>query len=383
MNIFKVFAFVVACCLFSSCFQEEALNAEADITQAWVHSENMESTFFSATDTVVNVLYTDSNVVFNARHSADITAMSPYFKITEGATIEPANGSMHDFSNGAVRYTVTSEDGMWHRNYNVSFNKITKTVGDTINYDFENYELNPSSQKYYVWHDELGGGNFGNNWANGNEGFAITAGGTAAANYPTAPLANGYKGAGLCLTTCSTGALGALVKKPIAAGNMFLGSFNVQNALGDALTATLFGIPFDKKPIKVTGYYKYTPGKNYTDLNGNTVTGKTDAADIYAVLYRNQDDKGKAVVLDGTNIKTSPLIAGLAEMPVVKPTTEWTKFEITFIYSSDIDPDILNNRGYSFTVVFSSSIDGALFSGAIGSQLLIDNVQIISSEVQE
>ena len=59
------------------------------------------------------------------------------FKITDGATIEPANGSIQDFTNGAVVYTVTSEDGEWKRKYNVTFQEAPLPAQK---YSFENVE---------------------------------------------------------------------------------------------------------------------------------------------------------------------------------------------------------------------------------------------------
>lgn len=44
----------------------------------------------------------------------------------------------------------------------------------------------------------------------------------------------------------NTGSFGAGVNMPIAAGNLFIGKFDVSNALADALRATQFGLPFIK-----------------------------------------------------------------------------------------------------------------------------------------
>ena len=64
---------------------------------------------------------------------------------------------------------------------------------------------------------------------------------------------------------------------------------------------------------------------------------------------------------------------------------EWKTFEIPFVYDNDkeIDLDLLDANGYSLTVCFSSSIDGATFEGAIGSTLLIDKVRIECEEEAE
>lgn len=44
--------------------------------------------------------------------------MAPEFVLTEGATIVPASGTMLDFSKPQT-YTVTSQDGLWSKEYTV------------------------------------------------------------------------------------------------------------------------------------------------------------------------------------------------------------------------------------------------------------------------
>ena len=86
----------------------------------------------------------------------------------------PENGSVQDFSAGPVTYTVTSEDGQWNRTYMVSVNKVATITETEIAIDFENYELEPEKKKYYIWHNVLGDGSLGNDWATGNPGFRIS-----------------------------------------------------------------------------------------------------------------------------------------------------------------------------------------------------------------
>jgi hypothetical protein len=45
-------------------------------------------------------------------------------------------------------------------------------------------------------------------------------------------------------------------------------------------------------------------------------------------------------------------------------------------YRSEVDADILANRGYSLVISFASSWQGGEFKGAIGSKLFLDNVQL-------
>ena len=136
-------------------------------------------------------------------------------------------------------------------------------------------------------------------------------------------------------------------------------------------------MPFDGKPVKFTGYYKYRPGDTFKDRYGN-VENRTDEGAIYAILYKNHDAYGNPVVLYGDNVQTSEQIVAKAIMAEVKPTDEWTKYEIAFDYGGqDLEPETLEKFGYSLAVVFSSSKNGAYFQGAVGSTLYIDKVKII------
>ena len=105
------------------------------------------------------------------------------------------------------------------------------------------------------------------------------------------------------------------------------------------------------------------------------VPGRKDQAHFYAVFYRNHDDAENPVVLDGTNVLSSEYIVSKAQIVGPTPTDEWTYFEMTF-EGGDADPELLSNMGYNFTVVFSSSKDGDLFEGAVGSRLEVDEVMV-------
>ena len=113
------------------------------------------------------------------------------------------------------------------------------------------------------------------------------------------------------LVTRKTGALAQTLNKRIAAGNLFLGEFDPLGALQEPLNATRFGRPFDKRPKRLSGYYRYTPGPTFQNVDGSPVEGKKDVADIYAIFYRNHDANGNAVTLNGANVQTSPLIEPL------------------------------------------------------------------------
>lgn len=365
----------------SSCFKDEAPNAECDIIEASLHVDNPTDIFYNPTDTLVRVLYTDDNISFSVRRKADLTALAPTFLITDGATISPASGSVHDFSNGPVIYTVTSEDKEWSRSYKVSFIPVIRTSKDTLSFNFEDYHLD-SKDKYYIWCENHEDGNMYDDWATGNAGYGLTNGSAGPEAYPSTVLDEGYEGKGVKLVTCSTGPFGQMVKLPLAAGNLFLGTFDMSIALKTPRLATGFGLPFDKKPKTFTGYYKYKPGEKFQNKDESIVEGKVDEASVYAILYRNHDEDGNPVVLNGDNVQTSPLIVAKAIAANIVPTDKWTEFTVDFSYLEDFDLDLLENRGYNLAVVFSSSADGAFFQGAIGSTLCIDNVKIICETVE-
>ena len=164
---------------------------------------------------------------------------------------------------------------------------------------------------------------------------------------------------------------------------MFIGYFDVSKALTNTLKATNFGLPFDRKPLRFTGHYMYTPGSMLMDKYGNEIPGKTDQGDIYAVFYRNHDSAGKPVMLYGDDVLTNSNIVAIARLGEVKATDGWTSFDINFEYTGEVDPAELANRGYNLAVVFSSSIDGAAFCGAIGSTLIVDEVEVVCEETTE
>jgi len=371
-----------SCGFLTSCFKDEPLNAECDIETAVVHTDYPLEMFFQLSDTLINVSSSADSIGFGVRRQADLTNLAPVFTLTPGATITPANGSAHDFSKGAVEYTVTSEDGQWHRVYKVAFVPRTVTVTDTIRYDFERYELD-SKGKYYTWDTSQEDSSDVYRWATGNPGFSVAKGSAKPEEYPTFPVEDGLDGASVRLMTRSTGTFGEMSNMRLAAGNLFLGDFDMRYALKDALMATSFGVPFDKKPVKFIGYYKYKPGETFQDRSGNVVNDRVDKANIYSVVYLNHDEAGNAVVLHGDNVLNSPQVVAIARLVDVAATDEWTKFELDYNYlSGDLDHTLLEEFGYSMAIVFTSSAEGANFEGAVGSTLDIDKVSVICEKTE-
>jgi hypothetical protein len=335
---------------------------------------------------IENIITSTNEIIFMVRSKFTLVDVPIHFNITPGATIEPANGSEQDFSKGPIIYTVTSEDGEWHRQYKVEFREVESLKNlPKIEYNFENYEIKKDTLylgifkiQYYTWYELDKNKNKVNLWATGNQGFGMGNSNFSPEDYPTVPVENGYEGKCVKMQTLSAGALAAAAKKYIAAGNLFIGAFDIDKALTNSLKSTLMGKDnaFTEEPVKVTGYYKYQPGHEYRDAENNVQPNITDEADAYAVLYRNLDESGNPVVLDGGNVLNSKYIVSKARVASLPATDEWTPFEMFFEDIAPIDEKTLENRGYNLALVFSSSKEGANFCGAIGSTLYIDKVVI-------
>ena len=370
----KYFYYIVTLTMMlTSCIKDEPQNTECDILEAWVEGDNLAQHFFQNTDMRIrDVSSGTEQLTFTIRNHASLPAMPVYFKLSSGAVVSPASGSEQDFSNGPVTYIVTSEDGQWHRTYQVDFREASLP---SSSYDFEDFELS-SNGKYYVWYDAGNDGAVDRIWASGNEGFMIANSNADAKDYPTVPDENGFDGYCVRLTTRATGSWGKAFKKPIAAGNLFLGAFDSKYALTNTLKTTLMGIPYTKEPVKVTGYYKYSPGGVFTDKDSREVPDRIDEPSIYSVLYLNHDEQGNEVMLHGDDVLTSPYIVRTTQVESLPATSEWQPFELSFKGTIPIDADLLANRGYNLALVFSSSKTGDTFEGAVGSTLYIDKVKI-------
>jgi len=355
---------ICTCLLATSCIKDEAPNAEADIVSCKISSKTL----------IRDPVITNDKVILYVNDSVDITKQSPEFTLTDGATISPASGTMRDFSSPQT-YTVTSQDGKWKKSYQVEyvFNEMLTS------YHFENvkmysdidYNTGKTKDFFQIFCDTLQGNEM--EWGCGNAGFMITNYNAAATDYPTCQSDDGYIGKCAKLTTCSTGTLGAMFGAPIAAGNLFIGTFDID--LTNMAKSTHFGVPFRYTPKELVGYYKYKAGTVFTDSKNNIIADKKDNFDIYAVFYEVTDS---VQYLDGTNSLTSDNIVSIARLTDKTETDQWIRFAIPFTTKDgkSIDQNKLNNGKYNLAIIMSSSIDGANFNGAVGSTLYVDEMQL-------
>ena len=229
----------------SSCIQDEALNSEAaidactgaDVQLAHINSDSKE----------INIY---------VHKGANLAKQQLLFTLPDGATIKADEHSPndilnnYDFSNESHSrtFTVTSEDGEWTATYTVKV--VPAEMPETFHFE----DLLPSAGTEYDIFYEFEPGTSTNvsrvaQWSSGNPGYKLTGMTDNRTGYPTQQVTDGYRGNGLKLTTCDTGSFGAMVQMYIAAGNLFIGSFDLANALKDPLRATKFGIQYYKRPI--------------------------------------------------------------------------------------------------------------------------------------
>lgn len=377
-------AFALCCCMVS-CIKDEAQNNECDIESAWVEGPELEKNFYQQAEMrKEHISSTETTITFVVRSMAMLPKQIPVnFKITDGATIEPASGSPQDFSKGPVAYTVTSEDGQWKRTYNVAF---TEPILPTSKFSFENVDVVEtgllSKKSYHHFFEFDQNGEKLNIWASGNPGYALTLfSGAGPEQFPAYRLENGYEGYCARLETMSTGELGKSMSKPIASGNLYTGRFIVEYTLLNTLKATEFGVMWDREPVRMTGYYKFQPGKEFINSKSEVVKDRVDEPYIYGVFYRNTDPDGKQYflyaddVLDLDRIEDNPQVYKVARLPSFPPTDQWTYFEM-FFEGRDVPEEMVANKDFNLAIVFSSSKYGAEFEGAVGSTLYVDEVQV-------
>lgn len=362
----------------ASCIQDEALNQEAAI-DGCTGSHIQQATINAENHTIQ--LYVSGGV--------NLQRVEIHFELPEGATVAPLTNSRGDeapfynFSEKQTRqFKVVSEDQANTAVYQVS---LWQTQLPT-KYHFE---LLSSENPFHVLYELQNDNRL--EWASGNPGFKLTGEAKGnSLNYPTVQMKDGGSDGGkyVKLETKDTGPFGAMASMYIAAGNLFIGSFDVKSALSNPLTATQFGFPFFEEPVSLEGYYKFQRGAVYEE-NNTPVPGMQDECDIYGVLYEVDE---KVNSLDGGNSLTSDRIVLMARFkadqgaqyePAVKgdylpEKKEWTKFKFPFVARNGktVDAEKLKKGGYKLAIVFSSSVNGAYFKGAIGSTLCVDEVTL-------
>lgn len=366
-----LFLLLITSIFISSCIREEGANLEADIENATIPDAKK----MLRSEPIIE----NSSIIFTLKEFNGNYLFSPKFELSKGATIYPNNSTELDFSK-PQKYIVTSENGEWKKEYSVSFVVDNSTA--LRHYSFENAETINTTYPEGHFHKffEILQEQKRYDWATANEGYNTLAKNLlkkgeefTPAVYPSAQIPDGYRGNGIKLQTKSTGILGDFFGTPLAAGNLFLGTFKQTFPI---IKSTKFGMNYNFKeaPKAIKGYFKYSAGENLTITKRGTNLTR-DTWDAYAILFEKTE---KDNFLYGNHAFKDPRIVSVARL---KPeqrveTNEWTPFELFF---ENIDGKKFNPESeYMFTIVLTSSIEGDVFNGAVGSTLYVDEIQIIT-----
>lgn len=303
--------------------------------------------------------------------SSDITKLVVTgLEVSSFATVNPSMGESVDFSE-PVSFTVTAENGDKHV-YQVIV-KLSQAEIQLNNSSFEEwYEV--SGSKVYL---EPGVSKESTIWATGNPGV-VTLG---APNVNRAGDENNYH---VLLKTVEL-PLGALLNQGIGAGSMFTGFFKLN--LSNPISSAKFGVSYSARPAAFSVKYKYSPGPVVKNGKLQTLQSAKDSCDIGIILTDRSSEPYKQVAIawfrSGENV------------------TEWETLQVNFKYGSISSPGpyevpkdiyILENgserlvpvifgsgseKPTHISVVFASSHRGDFFEGAPGSELYIDELNLI------
>ena len=304
------------------------------------------------------ILPEEQRILISFNEGEDVSAKAPSrIEISNLATVSPGVGEPQDFSVPVV-YTVTAEDGS-----EAAWEVVAEVAEPQPQLPNSGFDL-----WYTVGSYQQPGESADNTiWDTANPGLAIVGG----ANTTPEDLGNGDFAARMV-------SVQAPLFVRMAAATLYTGSFTdgFPNP-SDPRSNIDFGTTFTARPSSFRVDYRYLPGADYLDADGNPLPGG-DEADLYVLLEVREGDqiarvgtgwfRSGDVVSDWTTlevpIKYGPLSASDPEFEYanIRPGETWA------------EPDA---RPTHITVVFSSSALGDFFTGAIGSELWVNNFELL------
>ena len=356
MNLRKLCCIAATMGLLQSCIKDAPLNPEADIEAFTVSQDQMTGDVF--------IDQTKSQIRLYLTEEAFEKGITPLIKVSAGGTVSPASGDTLKFDKeGVKQYIVTSADGKNSKKYTVEV--INPLLGKL---DFERWDTVSAEGADWKYVNPLGedGRHI---WASGNIGIAIT-GVTEINDFPLHISAKAYAGKYAAeMETRPGNELSAWMGIHLFAGSMFLGNFVTDYLMENPLKCTQFGQPYKGVPSAFSGYYKYQPGPVFIDKDAKPVAGVTDRCSIYAVVYSGTSR------LDATNILTSDRVLATAILADGTAKADWTHFEVPFTLVNG--KTVAPGTPVMLAIIASSSAEGDHYRGAVGSKLLLDNLEIV------
>lgn len=210
-------------------------------------------------------------------------------------------------------------------------------------------------------------------WGTGNPGTQVLG---LLATTPLEIEADNYAAK---LETLDNGRLAATFGTPISAGSIFTGVFDKDKIdPSDPQAAIDFGTPFSGRPSTLKFTYQFSPGDENQDVNGDPIS-EGDQCDIYAYLeIRSANNIAR--------LATAWFRSGDLQSEFVDKEIDFAYGELDATFPDYMKPENglyvgTDSASYMFpthiTFVASSSFDGANFAGAIGSVLVIDDIEMI------
>ncbi len=311
--------------------------------------------------------------------------------VSDYATVYPKVGEKQDFTK-SVEYIVISEDG--------TVNIYTVIV---LRHDIDSKQIPNSS--FDAWHTgrhgsytypEIGGNSYDLTWGTGNKGAGFIINIDSKINFPSVQEIIAEEDRVVAklqtqnLRSLAAGTLGG--GKGVAAGNVFTGTFNMENLVN---AHPILGFPFTEQPSSFLIEYKYFPAAQMYNGKLEEVVG-SDALDMYVVLERRE---GKTVKRLGVGWyrsfekqeewKTIEVEIKYAKGVAPEGLEEYQRRVMKYGIDGDIkitDPTLLKEATWGditiekpthIIAVFTSSYMGDYFIGAPGSTLYIDNFELL------
>jgi hypothetical protein len=272
--------------------------------------------------------------------------------------------------NADVEFNITAEDG------SITRWTIRAEVA-TANPQLDNSDFN-------LWYQANGGyfepGENADNtiWGTGNPGTTLLG------LYATNPIERAENdNFAARMETLDNGRLPASLGFPISAGTIYTGEFLPDNIdPTDPRAAIDFGTPFAGRPAAFQIEYSYLPGPENKDKNGDALPFD-DNCDIYVLLEVRQGDD------DIRRLATAWFRSNQVQEELTTLSVNFTYGELDSSYPDFMKPPdgkYVTGDSANFilpshiTFVASSSFDGDNFAGAVGSTLVVDNLQLIYQE---
>lgn len=236
-------------------------------------------------------------------------------------------------------------------------NEITFTTEGEV--ELPNGGFNDWWKNGNIWNPWLEGGTQW--WDTGNPGAATLG------DSNSVPTNDAVEGMAAMLQTRFVG-IGAIGK--MAAGNIFVGKFGKVDGTNGIIH---LGQPFNHRPTKLKGYYKYQSGPiDQVDESTKELLGKPDSMSIYIAL--GDWDEPVEIRTNPKNRKlfdvNDPHIIAYASLATSDNVDQYTPFELELDYRS-------TSRVPNYIIVIASSSKlGDFFTGSTQSTLYVDEFSL-------